>query len=523
MKRIGNISVIVFFIQCIFLSTLLFSQANKEALQKGAKDLQKKALESAANIFAEKEYKLGIEALADAGDYSKDPADAEKMTASLNTATENFKIAIDKAKELSPNFTQLLKIRELVLYPGVDVSNMSPWKDGEDSFRSAVENFKDKDNEGVKKYSEKAEKYYKDAEFLAIKDKYHTRLVTAIEKADDDDVDAYAPVTFNKIKQMAKDIESILTANRYDTLKARELLNSAFYEINHGQYMKRVFTSMKKEDKTFEDLQLQWEEPLAKIGAIYTLPRSFDKGFEDYTASIIGNINSDKAKLAASIKENETLTANLNSTQRALEEAKSSAALEKKENQKLSTDVDSLKKVNDLLSKSRDELSNKIASIEVEKKEYKTKVEDQQKYKDLIAEITSLFLPSEAEVIRTGDLVTIRLVNFVFPASKATIDPQYYNLLGKVQKAIKTFPNASVVVEGHTDGQGDYKKNIETSQARANAVYQYLLSNMGAEAKNITATGLGGSKPIANNNTEEGRAKNRRIEIVFNPNMEKSK
>lgn len=300
-------------------------------------------------------------------------------------------------------------------------------------------------------------------------------------------------------------------------------MNIATYELNHAEYMQRIFTNLQKEDKSFEDLQLMWEEPLAKIGAVYQISRSFDKGFDDFTLSVIDNINSDKAKLASSIKENESLTAKFNDLKKSYDAAVVAVADSKKDNLKFAALVDSLNKVNVDLRKYADDLTLKMSSVEAEKTQYQTQVAGQTKFNEALNSISAIFLPAEAEIYRTGDLLNIRLVNLNFPSNKATIEPQYYNLLAKVQKAIKTFPDASVVIEGHTDGQGDFQKNIETSQARANAVFQYLLSTMGAETKNITAAGLGGAKPIANNSTEEGRAKNRRIEIVINPNVEKAK
>jgi OOP family OmpA-OmpF porin len=103
------------------------------------------------------------------------------------------------------------------------------------------------------------------------------------------------------------------------------------------------------------------------------------------------------------------------------------------------------------------------------------------------------------------------------------LESQYFSLLNKVQKAIQSFPKGTILIEGHTDGVGDYQKNLELSQGRANAVYQYLISTMGADAARITAAGLGASKPIANNSSEEGRAKNRRIEVVINPHLDDTK
>lgn len=197
------------FILVVF-STQLFSQANKENLLKEAKDLNKKALEAAANIFSKTEFVKGTESLSDAEGYAKDPADAQDMIEALNLAIDKFKAAIENSKNVSPNFTQLLKTRQLVLNIGIDVKLIDPWEDGEDNFVSAVENFIDKDPADVKEYSDKAETFYKEAELIAINRKYHGNLIAAIEKAEDADVAKYAPATLAKIKQFAKDIESIL-------------------------------------------------------------------------------------------------------------------------------------------------------------------------------------------------------------------------------------------------------------------------------------------------------------------------
>jgi outer membrane protein OmpA-like peptidoglycan-associated protein len=72
-------------------------------------------------------------------------------------------------------------------------------------------------------------------------------------------------------------------------------------------------------------------------------------------------------------------------------------------------------------------------------------------------------------------------------------------------------------VEGHTDSYGSDASNLNLSQERADAVKAYLLANMSMDPSRIEAIGYGESKPIANNETAEGRAKNRRIEIVIHP------
>jgi outer membrane protein OmpA-like peptidoglycan-associated protein len=73
-------------------------------------------------------------------------------------------------------------------------------------------------------------------------------------------------------------------------------------------------------------------------------------------------------------------------------------------------------------------------------------------------------------------------------------------------------PDVKVEIAGHTDWTGSDAYNLKLSNARADAVMQYLISK-GVKADNLTARGYGETQPIADNNTDEGRAKNRRVEL----------
>lgn len=77
---------------------------------------------------------------------------------------------------------------------------------------------------------------------------------------------------------------------------------------------------------------------------------------------------------------------------------------------------------------------------------------------------------------------------------------------------VKRYPGLKITVEGHTDNVGSAASNLKLSQDRVNSVKNYLISK-GIEANRITATGYGETKPIATNDTPEGRAQNRRVEI----------
>jgi outer membrane protein OmpA-like peptidoglycan-associated protein len=129
-----------------------------------------------------------------------------------------------------------------------------------------------------------------------------------------------------------------------------------------------------------------------------------------------------------------------------------------------------------------------------------------------------IFDSTEASVIRSGDEIIIRLYGFGFESGKSEIEPKNFDLLTKVQHAIKLFPNSEVAVEGYTDSFGGDAANLLLSQERSDAVTKYLIANSDKTDKNkISSTGYGESNPVANNETAEGRKLNRRIDIKIQP------
>ena len=110
-------------------------------------------------------------------------------------------------------------------------------------------------------------------------------------------------------------------------------------------------------------------------------------------------------------------------------------------------------------------------------------------------------------------LVTITL-NVEFDTDKAVVKDKYRNEIKKVADFMKTYPNTTAVIEGHTDNVDTAEYNQKLSDERANSVRQYLINNFGIKATRLAAVGYGLTKPIASNNTEEGRQKNRRVQAV---------
>jgi outer membrane protein OmpA-like peptidoglycan-associated protein len=95
--------------------------------------------------------------------------------------------------------------------------------------------------------------------------------------------------------------------------------------------------------------------------------------------------------------------------------------------------------------------------------------------------------------------------------------PDNYPLLSKVQRAMRTFTEPQVTIQGHTDSTGTAEFNDHLSQQRAGSVKKYLLANNVLREGQIAAAGYGSSRPLAPNTTAEGRATNRRIDVVITP------
>lgn len=158
------------------------------------------------------------------------------------------------------------------------------------------------------------------------------------------------------------------------------------------------------------------------------------------------------------------------------------------------------KAVEEAAAKAAKEAADKL------RKEYEAKMN---KIKEEVSKDKHIELKQD----KRGIVLNLQGINFA--SGKADIPAYAYPTLDRVAKVLGEYPDAKIRVEGHTDSLGSASYNQSLSESRARAVMLYLIKTHGISPDKINAIGYGESKPIDSNGTPEGRARNRRVEIVI--------
>lgn len=114
----------------------------------------------------------------------------------------------------------------------------------------------------------------------------------------------------------------------------------------------------------------------------------------------------------------------------------------------------------------------------------------------------------------TGALLLRATGDAAFGTASAVLSPRFRNFLQQLANGLGTYPTLATKVSGHTDSVGDAQLNDKLSAARANATIAYLVS-LGVPASRLVSEGKGSREPIAGNDTAEGRAANRRVDLLI--------
>lgn len=463
-------------------NSLAATQEVKTALFKEANAALKSAKKVQADVLAPKNFGEAMKRYQEAeADFQqgKNPDDIRKK---LGESSAYFQKAIEATRLAEVTFTNSMKARKDALFTEAPKFAPPLWTDAEKKFNEAVSTLENGDVNAARKSASEAEKLYRQAELDAIKTNYLHEAWELLKQAELLHVKDHAPETLQSAQELAKQAEKELNENRYDTDVARSLARQARYQARHAIYLANAIKLMQDKKQTWEHVMLAAEKPLEQIAEKTDRVASFDTGFGRTTGEII-----------------EYVTTYQDSVDR------------------LSQGLAWYEQELDLQDARIAEMEHQLGLQEKEKSALAEQLAKQAKTRGLFASLEKSFSREEARVLREGNDIIIRLVGLNFSSAKAAIDPQSFGLLTKVRNAIAAFPGSTVSILGHTDSYGSDEKNLELSTERAVAVEQYLIANTTLVASQVKSIGYGESKPIANNETAEGRAANRRVELVIHP------
>lgn len=465
------------------LRSVLFAEANQARVQ---------AEEGNASLLAPRSFERATKSYQSAEKKLERGLRVDRIRGDLEAATSEYRKAAEAARLARTTFGNMIKGRSDALAAQANRLASDQWERAEGEFRRAAVELEMGDLKDAREWAVTAEGHFRDAELLAIKSSMLSDTRRLLEQAEDQRVGRYAPRTLEKARTLLARAERELDENRYDADLPRSLVREARYEARHAINLARYLRESRDRDRSSEDLVLEWEQPIHEIAAAADLVAELDEGYAGPTRQIIEYIQDLQIR-------NQSLE------QDVLERDGRIAAMGE-EIVQLGTEIA--------------ELDQRLGGVREERMALAQQLASQERVREQVKQVEGMFARSEALVFRDGNDIYLRLVGLNFAVGKSDISPDNHELLGKVEAALRVFTEASLVVEGHTDSHGSDETNMSLSQSRAESVRAYLLGTTHMDPALITAVGYGETQPVANNETREGRQRNRRIDIRIRPSAD---
>ena len=449
-------------------------------------DAAKAAAEAVnAKLYAPKSYTSGMKEYRDAESLLERGRNIDYVRSNAADAVRHFKKATQSAQLARTALAQAIKSRQ----DGANAKapELAPelWSDAQQQFIRAIQLMERGDLKNAKRRENEAINLYREAELVAIKAQYLSETRRLLADADRARVGRYAPITLGKAKRLLADAERELNENRYDTDLPRSLAKQANYEAKHALYLSQIVRQVRDRDLTAEQLVLAWEQPLRAVAGVADVIPDMQEGPDQLVAELVAYFEQEANELQALQQEN------------AEDEVRLADMAEELE-----------------------ALDERLGGATAERAALIQRLEAQARVKQQFLQVEKIFSSYEARVFREGNSIILRLVGLNFDSGNSQIKPENFDLLAKVEKAIDVFPRSELTIEGHTDSHGGDDLNQKLSQERAESVQQYMINAMRIPTYRLIATGYGETRPVSSNETEAGRARNRRIDIVIRPNLE---
>ncbi|MBU1168517.1 MAG: OmpA family protein [Proteobacteria bacterium] len=413
--------------------------------------------------------------------YSKAKASLDKgeKMSDIGEYVSEANISLGKAEEIAKVSRTILgkvsEARQKALNVGAEKLG-EPFMDVENKYLKLSKAIENDNISYAQENSTKVQAAFRNVEIMAIKANALGDVRKMLAEAEQDKMYKIAPQAYGAAEQSLSEADDFIAQNPYDNDMIKQ--KTAAAEFQARRMMAVTESSKKFKEMEPEESAIYLESLLGSLSQTIGTGDIRDKRVEEQFDQLI----------AGSEKKNQT-TASLKS-----DNTRYLAQIGDLENR-----LDGLKG----FSSQQEEAKNRLSA--------------EREFSELFNKVQRSFDPDEAEVYKQGGQMVIRLRGINFPVGQSTLKPENYILLSKVQQAIQTFGEPSVTIEGHTDSTGSKQTNQSLSQMRAMAVKTYLVANKTLPSDRIQAKGYGPDRPLAPDTTPEGRAANRRIDVLINP------
>lgn len=294
---------------------------------------------------------------------------------------------------------------------------------------------------------------YEQLELMALKEGAVEAARAAVANAKEKDAAKFAPKTFKLAEEEMGLAKSVLEADRTRTDKANAHAKRAKYLAEQSAAITELIKDFERRDYSYEDSVLWYQKQLGEINE----PLGTELPFNEPNRNVVLGM------------------------QQAIRE----------------------------LMQQRDDTA-------AQRSQYEQELSLTAEQRAAIDKVQGLFTPAEARVYQQKQNVLISAQGFRFPSGGSEIGTENFALMNKIIQAVQTFPGSYIEISGHTDSTGSDAVNKKLSQARADNVAKFLVEVGNIAASRIIATGYGEERPVASNETPEGRSANRRVEILIN-------
>ncbi|MFT6270036.1 MAG: outer membrane protein OmpA-like peptidoglycan-associated protein [Alphaproteobacteria bacterium] len=409
-------------------------------------------------------------------------ANAKTLAQEAVARAKAARVQADSAKY---TFEEVLLAREKALNVNARSVVVDEFAEAEKEFAKAIALLEVGQEERAKRDIDALKNQYLAIELNALKTNMLNVAQQAVAKAIKDDLDDVAPRTVAQAKDELELAVDTLEANRIDTVKANIHSNRAIWLIKQAEGIADIDAYFNNADFDNEQEILWYQDQLSDVVS----PVNKDVQFNTTNKRVVAKL---RQQLAALVNENTRLLANLDASKMQIKTITS----------------ESQSKQNKL---ERDNAQAIMQAKLQRDKELAEKAANDQRF----AVVQSMFAEEEATVYRQRDNVLIRAHGFSFKSGGSQIESSNFVMLNKISDAIKRFPDANVVISGHTDSTGSPEINQSLSQARAEVVANFITQVSEIDTDKVTFLGHGEDKPVATNDTVDGRAQNRRVEILI--------